>query len=67
MPTVARANHRLRDAVEHDGRRGYQIAVAAGMSPSVLSGAMTGRLIPTPEQAAALARVLGHDVEELFS
>ena len=69
MPSLQQRhrNEALEAAVANDGRPKYLIAVAAGMSPTVLSSACTGRLVPSPEQAEALARELGCTVDELFS
>lgn len=68
MPSLQlpRRNEALEAAIEADGRPKYLIAVAAGMSPTVLSSACTGRLVPSVEQAQALARELGRNVDELF-
>lgn len=53
-------------AIIDDGRYRYEIAHDAGLSPTLLSGVVTGRVNPTPEQRAAIAAELGRPVGELF-
>lgn len=57
---------RLKRALIDDGRPAWKIAVAAELSPTVLSHLTTGRRAPLPEESAALARVLGCPESELF-
>jgi transcriptional regulator with XRE-family HTH domain len=62
MPAV----HPLKVAIAADGRHGYEIAVAARINPSALSGIISGRIVPTVAVKARLAEVLGVPVAELF-
>ena len=59
-------NRRLAAAVAADGRRRYEIAAFAGMSPAYLAHLVAGRYPASPEQQERLAEVLGVDVTVLF-
>jgi len=54
-------------AITVDGRPKYIIAAAAQLPAGVLSGVVSGRIIPSESQRKRLAAVLGRPEEELFA
>lgn len=59
MPAPQVRNVQLAVAIAADGRPKYVISAEAGFTPNLLSGFISGRRMPTPEQIVMLARVLG--------
>jgi transcriptional regulator with XRE-family HTH domain len=58
--------HRLKLAILEDGRRVQEIAAAAGLSATAVSGVCVGRLRPTENVRRRLAGALGRPEDELF-
>jgi len=59
-------NIKLKAAIFKSGKTSRQIAKEAGLSPSILSMATTGRYILDEEKKKAVAQVLKCEVWELF-
>ena len=59
-------NAELAAALARDPRPVYEVAGAAHVNPSSLSGYVTGRLVPPPDVRTRIARALGCSEEELF-
>ena len=59
-------NPALKLAIFTSGKRQMEIARRADIHPTILSRIVNGRLPPTDEQRAALARVLRKRIDELF-
>ena len=59
-------NIELAMALARDARPSYVIAAAAKVPPHVLSGLVTGRLLPSSAQADRIAGALGCERDQLF-
>lgn len=64
---VRRGNSKLRIACAADGRKNWEIAQAAEIPASNLSGYKSGAMVPTDAIRERIATVLGVCVEDLFS
>jgi lambda repressor-like predicted transcriptional regulator len=53
-------------AVKKSGKTQKAVAKKAGIQPSILSLAISGRYLLDNKQKRAIAKVLNHTVEELF-
>jgi hypothetical protein len=60
-------NIKLKVAIFESGKTSKQVAIEAGISPSFLSMATTGRYIMDRNQKRNIAKVLGKDTQDLFN
>jgi lambda repressor-like predicted transcriptional regulator len=56
----------LKQFLRSEGRRQNWLAEQASIDPATLSRIVTGRLIPTERERAAIASALGCDVADLW-
>lgn len=67
-PTTVRQgrNLALTIAIVRDGRTRWRVADAANVSPSLLSGCITGRVVPSDATKARVSAALNASVDDLF-